>query len=83
MPGGEKLTEFTKKILNLSSTGLRNRKIEFSGKNEETFLEPLRKILSQGDSPAEIWKNLYINQWSKDINMLYKNNYFKVTNDQT
>ena len=83
MPGGEKLTEFTKKILNLSSSGLRNRKIEFSGKNEETFLEPLRKILSQGDSPAEIWKNLYINQWSKDINMLYKNNYFKVTNDQT
>ena len=63
--------------------GLRNRKIQLNGKNEESFLDPLREILKQGNSPADIWKKLYINQWSKDIDMLYKNNYFKFTNEQT
>ena len=76
-PNGENLINFTKKILDLSSLGLRNRDIRLSGKNEESFLEPLRKILNSGKSPAETWKNLYLNQWSKDIDMLYKNNYFK------
>ena len=83
VPNGENLIEFSKKILDLSSMGLRNRKIQLNGKNEESFLDPLREILKQGNSPADIWKKLYINQWSKDIDMLYKNNYFKFTNEQT
>ncbi len=76
-PDGENLLDFTKKIVDLSSKGLRNRDIQISGKNEESFLEPLRKILNSGNSPAEIWRELYLNEWSKNIDMLYKNNYFK------
>ena len=57
--------------------GLSRRNIINSGKNEESFLEPLRQILHSGISPAENWKNLYLNQWSKNIDMLYKNNYFR------
>ena len=41
------------------------------------FLNPLKKILDSGLTPAETWKNLYLNEWSKKIDMLYKNNYFK------
>jgi hypothetical protein len=28
-------------------------------------------------SPAETWRKLYLNQWSNNLDMLYKNNYFR------
>ena len=76
-PKNEGLHSFSKKIINLSSRGLRNRNFFKSGKSEESFLEPLNKILDSGRSPAEEWKILYLNQWSNDIDMLYKHNHFK------
>ncbi len=76
-PKNESLHSFSKKIINLSSRGLRNRNFFKSGKSEESFLEPLNKILDSGRSPAEEWKILYLNQWSNDIDMLYKHNHFK------
>lgn len=76
-PEKTNLLEFSRKIIDLSSTGLRNRNVFKSGKSEESFLEPLNEILKSGNSPAENWKTLYLNQWSKNIDMLYKNNYFK------
>lgn len=76
-PEKNSLLEFSRKIINLSSIGLRNRNIFKSGKSEESFLEPLNEILESGSSPAEHWKTLYLNKWSNNIDMLYKNNYFK------
>ena len=76
-PNNENLLDFAKKMINLSSRGLRNRNIKLSGKTEDYFLEPLEKIINSGITPADNWKKLYLNQWSNNIDMLYKNNYFK------
>jgi len=76
-PDGEDLIDFTKTIIELSTEGLRNRNIKKNGKTEDSFLDPLKKILKFGMSPAENWKKLYLNEWSNNIDMLYKNNYFK------
>ena len=64
-------------MINLSGKGLRKRDVIKSGKNEECFLEPLKEILLSGSCPAENWKNLYFNEWSNNVDMLYKTNYFK------
>ena len=76
-PDGEGLINFSKKIIQISTDGLVNRGITKNGKAEDSFLNPLKKILDSGLTPAETWKNLYLNEWSKKIDMLYKNNYFK------
>ena len=76
-PDKEDLQNFSKKIIDLSSVGLKKRNIENAGKTEEYFLEPLNEIVKSGESPAEKWKKLYLNQWSNKIDMLYTNNYFK------
>ena len=76
-PNNENLLDFAKKMISLSSRGLRNRNIKLSGKTEDYFLEPLEKIINSGITPADNWKKLYLNQWSNNIDMLYTNNYFK------
>ena len=76
-PDGEDLITFAKRMINLSGKGLRKRDVIKSGKNEECFLEPLKEILLSGSCPAENWKNLYFNEWSNNVDMLYKTNYFK------
>ena len=81
-PDGETLTEFTKKIVNLSVQGLRRRNIKLEGKNESFFLEPIKKIINSGKSPAEMWKKLFLNEWDKSIDMLYKTNYFKILENE-
>ena len=76
-PDKENLKNFSKKIIDLSSLGLKKRNIENAGKTEDSFLEPLIEIIKSGESPALKWKKLYLNQWSNNIDMLYTNNYFK------
>ena len=76
-PDKENLKNFSKKIIDLSSIGLKKRNIENAGKTEDSFLEPLFEIIKSGESPALKWKKLYLNQWSNNIDMLYTNNYFK------
>ena len=76
-PDKENLKNFSKKIIDLSSIGLKKRNIENAGKTEDSFLEPLIEIIKSGESPALKWKKLYLNQWSNNIDMLYTNNYFK------
>ena len=57
-PDGKPLNIFLSYLLELSSKGLKNRKIFINGKDESIFLEPLVRILESGLSPAETWKNL-------------------------
>ena len=70
------MKNFLKKILNYSSIGLKNRNIVKKGYDESVFLKPLFEILESGQSPAKYWVNQFVNDWSRDIDMLYKNNYF-------
>ena len=81
-PDGEKLSDFTKTILNQSGEGLVRRNVKTDRGNESIFLEPLKKILESGKSPAEMWKKLFFSEWKNDIDMLYKTNYFKVLEDE-
>ena len=77
-PDGEDLINFSEKILKFSSDGLQKRNKSFNGNNESIFLDPLKKILQSRMSPAEMWKKLFLEEWSNNIDMLYKTNYFKV-----
>ena len=81
-PDGEKLSDFIKIILNQSGEGLVRRNVKTDRGNESIFLEPLKKILKSGKSPAEMWKKLFFSEWKNDIDMLYKTNYFKVLEDE-
>ena len=81
-PDGEKLLDFAKKIIKKSNDGLMRRNIKLDKGNESTFLEPLKKILESGKSPAEMWENLFFNEWNNDIDMLYETNYFKVLENE-
>ena len=81
-PDGEKLSDFTKKIINQSEEGLKRRNIKLEGRNESTFLDPLKKISESGKSPAVMWKKLFLSECNNDIDMLYKTNYFKVLENE-
>ena len=65
-----------------SNDGLVRRNIKTDKGNESTFLEPLKKILESGKSPAEMWKKLFFSEWNNDIDMLYETNYFKVLENE-
>ena len=75
-PQGEDLINFTKKILNYSNKGLQKRKIFKNNQDESIFLKPLFDIVDSGKSPAKFWIDRFVNDWSCDIDMLYKTNYF-------
>ena len=75
-PQGEDLINFTKKILNYSNKGLQKRKIFKNNQDESIFLKPLFDIVDSGKSPAKFWIDRFVYDWSCDIDMLYKTNYF-------
>ncbi len=75
-PDGKNLKVFIKELLNKSKQGLDRRDIKNSNKNESIFLDPLFEILNKGESQAEIWKKMYYDIWEKNVDFIYKENYF-------
>ncbi len=75
-PDGKNLKVFIKELLNRSKQGLDRRNIKNSNKNESIFLDPLFEILNKGESQAEIWKKMYYDMWEKNVDFIYKENYF-------
>lgn len=68
---------FLKKLLQLSSKGLSRRAIfNEEKKNETIFLNTLSSILDSGESPAEVWKKLFLEKWEQNIDIIYKSNSF-------
>ena len=68
---------FLKKLLQLSSKGLSKRAIfNEEKKNETIFLNTLSSILDSGESPAEVWKKLFLEKWEQNIDIIYKSNSF-------
>ena len=65
-----------KELLNKAKKGLDRRDIKNSNKNESIFLDPLFEILNKGESQAEIWKKMYYDVWGKNVDFIYKENYF-------
>lgn len=75
-PFGEDVKLLVKKLLTLSKKGLENRKIFNESKDESIFLDPLFSVINSGQSPAEVWKKLFLEQWNGNIDKIYKLNSF-------
>ena len=70
---GIDLKTLTRKILNLSSDGLRRRDIlNANGENESIYLDPLEKILSTGKSPSDELIERFSKNWDKNLVNMYK-----------
>tara|TARA_B100000989_G_C19521692_1_gene464495 strand:- start:945 stop:2294 length:1350 start_codon:yes stop_codon:yes gene_type:complete len=78
-PNKKNICILIEKLLILSKDGLDRRAIEKNNENESKFLSPLFKILERGNSPAEIWAQLFQTKWNKKIDNIYKNNIFSKT----
>ena len=72
IPGGGKLNDLAKEILEISSAGLtaRNR-LNSSGDNESGFLDPLREVVATGKSPAAQLLDRYHGEWDGDVSRVY------------
>ncbi len=77
-PNGAPLFKTLKNLLDLSTLGLKNRKVFQNKEDESIFLFPLKKILESQKSPAETWKNLFLSEWNENIDNIYEANYFKI-----
>tara|TARA_Y100000589_G_C27012419_1_gene571389 strand:- start:419 stop:940 length:522 start_codon:yes stop_codon:yes gene_type:complete len=77
-PGKGGFLDFIKKILEFSSLGLKKRNINHDNKKEDYFLSPLLRILESRKSPAEKWRDLFLDEWSEDVDKIYQTNYFKI-----
>ena len=80
-PDGVVLKKYLTGLLETSGKGLEKRNFTYEKKNERYFLEPLFKILESGQSPAETWKKLFLGDWNKNIDNIYRANYFKILQD--
>ena len=71
--GDINIKEITKEVLELSREGLRARNIlNENGDNEEIYLEPLKKILSSGNSSSDDLIQKFSNNWDKNLVNMYK-----------
>lgn len=75
-PNNTDIKKLLKYLLQKSQEGLERRNIYQSGQNESVFLDPLFKILKQGESQAEIWKKKYYGDWKRNVDYIYEQNYF-------
>ncbi len=75
-PDGESLNKFIEKMLKYSKMGLNNRNIFRNEHNESIFLNPLVEIMKSGNSPAKYWEEKFVNDWSENIDNIYKANFF-------
>ena len=65
------------KTLDLASNGLRRRGIFDDGGNDETgFLQPLRMVISNKKTPAEIMLDRYHGDWAEDIDQVFTSNQY-------
>ena len=67
------IRDIAKEVLNLSREGLKARNIlNENGDNEEIYLDPLKKILSSGNSSSDDLIQKFSNNWDKNLVNMYK-----------
>ena len=70
---GGTVLDLAKRMLEISSEGLRRRAAEdSSGMNEEGFLVPLRDLVARGYTRAEELLRNYKTTWHEDLTVLFK-----------
>jgi len=75
-PENKDIKDLLKRLLDLSKSGLKKRKIIIDKKDESFFLDPLYKVLKSKKSPAEKWNELFLKKWNKDLDKIYEINFF-------
>ena len=75
-PENKDIKDLLKRLLDLSKSGLKKRKIIVDKKDESFFLEPLYTVLKSKKSPAEKWNELFLKKWNKDLDKIYEINFF-------
>lgn len=70
--GRESMIDFARRILALSSQGLKRRaRLDKSGRDESLYLAPLEEILRQGRSVAEDLIEKWRGEWQQQIKPVY------------
>ncbi|HKR16474.1 glutamate--cysteine ligase [Rhizorhapis sp.] len=77
IPGGRKLRDIARQIVEISSAGLtaRNR-LNGSGDNETGYLDALQEIVSTGKVPAQRLLDHYHGAWKGDLSRIYEEESF-------
>ena len=75
--GKHDVYDLAAKTVDLASKGLRRRAIVDDDGNDETgFLQPLRTVISEQKTPAEVMLDLYHGEWSKNIDQVFASNQY-------
>ncbi len=70
---GNSVLDLSREILDISHAGLAERKkLNASGDDETGFLEPLRNILRNEKTPAEVKLERYLSQWGQSVDPLFR-----------
>jgi glutamate--cysteine ligase len=76
IPGGRKLRDLAREVLEISRQGLASRaRLNTSGDNETGFLETLDEIVASGKVPAQRMLDLYHGDWGGDITRIYEHSF--------
>lgn len=71
--GGRKLLDIAGEVLQIAEAGLNARGVlNGSGDNETGFLDPLRELVTSGQTPADKLLERYHGEWKGDLSPLYK-----------
>ena len=69
---GQTVLEMARELINLSEAGLQARnRLDASGANETSFLQPLRLTVESGKTPAEIKLDRFNTSWAGSVDPVY------------
>lgn len=72
IPGGRSMQDLARDVLEISRTGLRDRKrISPAGDDETGFLSGLHEIAASGITPAERLLQRYYGPWNRDLSKVF------------
>jgi glutamate--cysteine ligase len=76
LPGGGKLLDLARDVLEIARQGLNARgRLNSSGDNEAGFLEPLQEIVASGKVPAQRLLDKFHGEWGGDIGRVYEESF--------
>jgi glutamate--cysteine ligase len=76
LPGGGKLLDLARDVLEIARQGLNARaRFNSSGDNEAGFLEPLQEIVASGKVPAQRLLDKFHGPWGGDIGRVYEESF--------
>ena len=72
LPGGGKLQDLAREVLEIASAGLRDRaEMNSAGDSESGFLDPLREVVASGKTFADRMLDRYYGPWNGDVSHVY------------